>query len=102
MVSNKAPDLSANGMYSDTPLYISPVYSAPFDIGKHWESEYDIYVKAKVTKTTSLGTFSDCFKLGFWRINYDEFRYLCPKMGVVAIEVFDHSDYYYAELVSVK
>lgn len=102
MASNKKPSLVIPSPIGNESISVNPIYLTPFDIGKEWESEYYISVKDKINKTTSLGTFVDCFQIRFFAINYEEFRYLCPTIGIVAIEVFDHNDYYSAELVSLK
>ncbi len=109
MAGNPEPNLTANSQYSARPLNLGPEYFAPFEIGKYWESNkfdepnaFEVSVKDKVTKTISLGTYSDCFQFSFFAIHYIELRYLCPHVGLVAIEVYDHDDYYSAELVSLK
>lgn len=102
MISNQAPDLVIGSQVGNEPISVSPEYLLPFEIGKEWLSDFYISIKGKVNKTTSLGVFIDCFQVRFWAVNYEEFRYLCPAIGVVAIEVFDHTDYYSAELISFK
>jgi len=109
MAGNPEPNLTANSQYSDKLLSLGPEYFSPFEIGKYWESNrfdepnaLEASVKGKVTKTIPLGTYADCFQFRFFAINYVELRYLCPEVGLVAIEVFDHDDYYSAEMVSLK
>jgi len=110
MIDNPAPDLTAASQDGSDLLHLGPEYFAPFEIGKYWNSNrnVDIYlaqevsVKGKVSKTISLGTYDNCFQFRFWAVNYEELRYLCPHVGLVAIEVYDHGDYYSAELVSMK
>lgn len=102
IASNKEPSLVINSMLNPKPLNISPEYLIPFDIGKKWESELRATVENKVTKTVPFGTFYDCFQISFFAVNYNELRYLCPNVGLVAIEIIDHYDYYSAELVNIK
>ena len=102
MISNKQPALEIYNQNGDESLKMDPLYWTPFDIGKIWGYDFSISVENRVNKTIALGTFMNCFQIRFFAINYEEFRYLCPSMGVVAIEVFDHANYYSAELVGLK
>jgi hypothetical protein len=102
IANNKEPDLVVSSQFATEPLSIMPHYLAPFEIGKLWQADYAISIQEKVTKETPLGTFHDCYKLYFFLIHYEEFRYVCPLVGVVAIEVSSRGDFYSAELISLK
>lgn len=99
---NKEPNLVVNSQFETEPLSIMPHYLAPLEIDKQWQADYYITVQEKVSKETPLGTFHDCYKLRFFMIHYEEFRYVCPGVGVVAIEVSSRGDFYSAELTSLK
>jgi hypothetical protein len=102
MAVDKEPDLVVYSQFETNPLSIMPHYLTPFEIGRHWQADYDITVQEKVSKETPLGTFYDCYKLRFFMIHYEEFRYVCPVVGVVAIEVSSRGDFYSAELTYLK
>ena len=102
IASNSAPYLEVSSPAASEVLKLKPEYFAPFEIGKQWESYYYITVEDKVTKTIGIGTFNNCYKIRFFAINYEEYRYLCPTLGVIAVEIFDHHDYYSAELTNFQ
>lgn len=102
IAADTAPNLVIYSQFEVGPLNMMPHYLAPFEIDKRWQSDYRIEIQDKVTKETPAGTFYDCFKLLFFQIHYEEFRYVCPFVGVVAIEVSSRGDFYSAELTSLK
>lgn len=103
IVQDSAPYQIIHSQFGPEPLSISPHYLAPLEIDKRWVSGgYRIAVEDKVTKKTPLGTFRDCFRLLFFQIHYQEFRYICPSVGVVAIEVTSRGDLYSAALTELK
>ena len=105
MASNNAPHLLINSQFKPEPLNLYPEYLMPFEVEKQWdvaEYSYPATVKGRVSKTVSAGAFNDCFQISFFAINYNELRYLCPNVGLVAIEVNDHQEFYSAELAGIQ
>lgn len=99
--SNSEPTLVAYGAFTSDTITLEPEYVAPFDIGAEWRSSgaYAV-VRDKVTKTTPIGTLNNCYQIEYQAIHYREWRYLCPGIGLAAVEVEDHGDHYSAQLVS--
>ena len=102
IAADTASNLVVYSQFEAEPLNIMPHYLAPFEIDKRWQADYRITIQDKLTKETPAGTFHDCFKILFFMIHYEEFRYVCPFVGVVAIEVSSRGDFYSAELASLK
>jgi hypothetical protein len=102
MIVDTAPNLVIYSQFEAETLELLPHYLAPFEFGKRWQADYSIEIQDKITKETPLGTFFDCFRILFFLIHYQEYRYICPSVGVVAIEVSSRGEFYSAELISLK
>lgn len=98
---SRDPTLVADGAFTSDTITLNPEYVAPFDVGAEWQSSraYAV-VRDKVTKTTPIGTFNNCYQIEYQAIHYREWRYVCPGIGLTAVEVEDHGDHYSAQLVS--
>ena len=103
IAGNSEPTMVVHdGITSDT-ITLKPQYMTPFDIGAEWRSPYAYaVVMEKVTKTTPIGAFNNCYQIEYQAVHYQEWRYLCPGIGLAAIEVDDHGDHYSAQIRSVR
>ena len=101
-VNGELPLVVHDGFTSDT-ITLEPEYVASFDIGAEWRSSgsYAV-VRDKVTKTTPIGTLNNCYQIEYQAVHYREWRYLCPGIGLAAVEADDHGDHYSAQLVSAR
>ena len=80
---------------------ITPNFEVPLSVGKKWEAfpeamvpeedtMYKWYVEDEINITVPAGSFTDCFRIGLHTLPDLTYKYVCPGIGVVAVEYVHH------------
>ena len=101
------------GQTQATPSVL-PEYVAPFEVGKLWpafpdtapreDTCYQWHVESKVDVRVPAGEFKDCYRLLLCTLPDTVIRWVCPGVGLVAVEYHHHGsiEEYRAELESFQ